>query len=126
MSAQPGDRTPGESGRTTETVGAGAVAIDATGATRLGTVAGTDLTVEEVRVTATAADTDFNVEVDDTDVFSSEQSPSGTSEETYHPDQNHRVGGEAASDIEVDVSSASGTGGATAEFAVVVSYTPTW
>lgn len=125
MSTQPGRKTPAGEGAQTETVGASAAAIDSVATVDLGVVAGKDVTVKEVRVEATASDFDFNIEVDGSDIFGSEQSPSGTSEEVFTPDQNSRVGGDAAVDIEFDVSNNSATGSATASVAVVVSYNST-
>lgn len=123
--SQPGRKQPGSSYDATETVGASAAAIDGVATIDLGVVAGKDVTVEEVRVEATAADFDFNIEANGNDVFSAEQSPSGTSEEVFRPDQNARAGGDEAVDFEFDVSSASGTGSATASVAVVVTYNST-
>lgn len=115
----PGARSPGDAADSTVT-GTG-VAVDATGTTTLGTVDGDRTSVEEVRVNATATDFNFNVNVDGTAIFSANQSPSGTSEEVFYPDEDLRITTDKQSeDVVFEVTSASGTGGATADVDVQI------
>lgn len=115
----PGDPTPGDEDVGVEVVTVEGVAIDATGSTTVGTPDGFRGRVTQVVVTPTAADFDFNIEQDGSDVFAAEQSPSGASREVFTPDQNDEFEGDAP-DLDVDVSSASGSGGATATVTVHV------
>lgn len=92
------------------------VAIDATGTTTLGTVEGDRDQALVVTVNADAADFDFNIEVGGSDLFSAEQSPGGTTEESFTPDTAKAVVESAVDeDVVIDVSSASSTGSATAD-----------
>jgi len=122
----PGPTTPGSavadtSAEGVETVMAEGVAIDATGRTVIGSADGRGGAVREVRVDADAADFDFNIERDGNDVFTAEQSPGGTTEESFEPDDddNARFDGEDP-EAAIDVSSPSATVGATATVWVVV------
>lgn len=101
------------------------VAADAAGRTVIGFLAEAfpNRTVEVKRVIAEqtgAADADFNVEAGGQDVFSGEQSVANAdTPEGFSPDQNRYEASET-SDIAVDVSNASGTGGSTLNVTVVV------
>ena len=96
------------------------VAIDATGRTVIDNIAGRGGVVKEVLVDADAADFDFNIERDGADVFTAEQSPGGTTEESFDPDNmsNARFDGDDP-EAAIDVSAASATAGATATVTVV-------
>lgn len=109
-----GHRAPGDAEPTT--VSATGVAVDATGTTNLGTVDGDrDLTLE-VRVNATAADFNFQVSVGGENVFSSAQSPSGTTEEAFYPALTlAAITSATDEDVVFEVTSVSGTGGATTD-----------
>jgi len=115
----PGDPTPGEEYVLTEAETLSGVAIDATGTTDIGTPDGFRGEVVSVAVDADAADFNFNVNADGSALFSSNQSPSGTSEETFTPDQNENFEGDAP-DLVFDVTAASATAGATATVTVTV------
>lgn len=121
MSAIPGSLTPGEGSKATDTITEMNVAIDSTGTTTLGGVVADEAEVKEVYVISTAQDFDFNVEFAGSDVFANEQSP-GSGSEGFTPDQNASVGGTDAAQAVIDVSSASASGGATADVHVVTEY----
>lgn len=119
----PGGRTPGKDvpdrkfGATNEQSDTG-IAVDSTGTTTLGTTDEIEGVLEYVTVTATAADFNFNINVDGNAVFASAQSPSGTTEERFNvADEVDEAffRGDAGVDIVFEVTSASGTGGATAD-----------
>lgn len=114
---QPGRRTPGD-GEPSAPAETG-VAVDATGTTTLGTVEGDRDQVQVVTVNGTAADFDFQVTVGDTAVFDTAQSPGSTNEETFQPDTATFTAAEDE-DVVFEVTSASATGGATADVTVDV------
>lgn len=116
--ATPGSRVPDEGAIGERHTQATGVAIDATGTTTVGTPSGYGGEIRAVRVNADAADFDFNIEADGTDIFTAEQSPSGTNEETFVPNQELSEFEGDAPDLVIDVSSASATGGATATVTV--------
>jgi hypothetical protein len=115
----PGSLQPDPGYDGAEVVEADGVAIDATGTTTLGAPDGFGGRVAEVVVVPDESDFDFNVEADGSDVFSAEQSPGGDAREAFSPDQNQDLDGDLPS-LTLDVSGASGTGGATADVYVVV------
>lgn len=119
----PGAAVPDTSTEAVETVSADNVDIAATGTTAVGTPAGRDGEVQEVRVDADESDFEFNVERDGNDVFVNEQSPDGTTEEKFFPtdDENAAFVGEDPQ-IDIDVSSPSATAGATADVEVDVGF----
>lgn len=121
MSATPNARTPGEHPKTTETVTVENVDVSSTGVTEIGSVVTDQAEVKEVRINTTDQDFDFNVAAEGTDVFSSEQSPS-SAEESFVPDQNARVGGTGAVELNFDVSNNSAAGSPQTDVAVVVTY----
>lgn len=116
---QPGARSPGDA--EDATASSTGVAVDATGTTTIGSADAARVSVVEVRVNASAADFDFNVNVDGEAAFSAAQSPSGTSEESFAPDvETARIElGRDATDLVFEVTSASGTGGATADVDII-------
>lgn len=91
------------------------IPVDATGTTALGTVEEDEGEVLEVRVNATAADFDFNVNADGVALFSAAQSPGGTSEETFTPDTDAATFENGGPALDFEVLTASGTAGATAD-----------
>jgi hypothetical protein len=122
-SVVPGAAVPDTSTEVVETVSVTGVDVTVTGTTRVGTPSGRGGEVKAVRVDADAADFDFNVERDGSDVFVNEQSPSGTSEEEFFPtdDENASFAGEDPQ-IDFDVSTTSATTGATADVEVDVGF----
>ncbi|PSQ70915.1 MAG: hypothetical protein BRD38_04050 [Bacteroidetes bacterium QH_9_67_14] len=118
-SVVPGSVEPDASPVGAEEVSATGVAVDATGTTAVGTPEGRGGEIEEVRVNASAADFDFNVNADGNGIFSAVQSPSGTDEEVFRPDAELAEFDGDAPDIVFEVTSASATGGATADVTVV-------
>jgi len=115
----PGPNVPDEQVERTETISESGVAIDALGETSFGNLNADRGTVEEIRVNADASDFNFNILVAGDRVFSSTRSPSGTSEESFEPDQNLEFD-DAQAEVRVDITSASATAGATATFDVDV------
>lgn len=115
------DDAPGGQPANTEQVEARGVAIDSTGTTDIGTIVSDEAEIKEIRVESTAQDFDFNVEHNGNDTFGGEQSPTAA-EETFVPDQNTRSGGVGDATFVLDVSSASASGGATADVQVVTEY----
>lgn len=119
MNSTPGSRTPGERPRSTQTVEALNVAIDATGQTELGTLIADESVVREVRVDSSAQDFDFNITHNGNNLFANEQSPTNAQED-FTPNQNRRDAGQDDAELAVDISAASGTTGATADIQVLV------
>jgi len=123
----PGLRTPGRSTLGSDTplaafaavttVAAAGVAVDATGTTTIGTPDEIEGEVQSVTVTPTAADFSFQVLVNGTSVFSSAQSPSAAAEETFHvnPAEDAAFFRGESPTVEIEVTSASATGGATTD-----------
>ena len=106
-------------GGSDESVEQTGIAVDSTGQTNIGTVGGDRTTVYEVTVTPDAADFDFNVTVDGETVFENAQSPDAAAEESFDPDGDGEFVVKAGDgDVVFDVSSASATGGATADVSV--------
>jgi len=125
MQTLPGSRTPGvsvpgESERLPNPVVETGVAVDATGTTTTDTGLDDDAEVEAVIVTSTAQDFDFNVSLGGNDLFATEQSPSAAVEK-FSPEQNVEAGAGLPS-LDIDVSAASASGGATADVTVVLSH----
>jgi len=121
-----GARTPGKSlpdnafGATNVQSGGG-VAVDATGTTALGTTDEIEGVAELVTVIPTAADFEFNINVDGVAVFPTPQSPSAAAKETFEiPSEADGAffRGDVGVDIVFEVTSASATGGATADVSV--------
>jgi len=113
----PGANTPGSVDA--ESTSATGVPIDATGTTDIGNVGGDRVTVESVTVTPTQADFDFTVRIDGEAVFDAAQSPGGTAEETFSPSASlDTIVGATESVLSIEVTSASGTGGATTDVTV--------
>lgn len=116
----PADPTPGDEYVITRTIAASGLAVDAAATVTVGSLeVGRRGEVTNVSVTPTAADFDFNIEYDGTDLFSAEQSPAAASQEDFTPDQNADFDGEVP-EFSIDVSSASGTGGATADVTLTI------
>lgn len=110
-SGMPGPRTPGEEEVDTQQVEVTGIDPSGTGATEVGKVFGRDQTVSAVHVDGDVADYDFNVEADGNTVFSSDQSPSAASPETFTPDDsNKRQAGSDAVTYDFDVTSAGSAG----------------
>lgn len=106
--------TPGGDG--SRTVSTDDVEIDSTGTTSVGSVDADRVEVYEVAVTPEESDFDFNVNVDGEPVFRSDQSPDAAEEERFFPDDEERftyLSGDT--DIEFEVTSASGEADATAD-----------
>jgi len=97
------------------------VPVNATGDEALGGVISDETEVKEVVVDSDEQDFEFNVRLSGSDLFSAEQSP-GKGVESFTPDQNTRDGGSTYSPIVLNVSSASGEPGATADFYVKVKH----
>jgi hypothetical protein len=108
----PGRRTPG--GADEQELSATGVAIDATGTTTVGDVEGDRTQVVAVEVTPTAADFDFNVNHDGSPIYDSAQSPAAAEAESFGG-QGDAIVVVGATTVEFEVTSASGTGGATAD-----------
>ena len=124
---RPGTRTPSQpepdlstpGGTDQPSVSATGVAVDATGTTTVGTVEGDRVKVFAVTVDATAADFDFNLNVDGEPAFAADQSPASTDAEVFETDDEEAVTYLAVgTDIVFEVTSASSTGGATADVTV--------
>lgn len=113
----PGERQPDESFDAQEVESSTGVAVDSTGTTTLGTTDNIEGHVLLITVNPTAADFSFNVNVDGTPVFKSAQSPSNTDEATYQvaPDVDAAFFRGSGAQIVFEVTSASATGGATAD-----------
>lgn len=122
MSSTPGPRTPGSAESDSDTVDAAGVAVDATGTTRLGGAVPDDRTgtVTKVVVDSSVADFDFNILVNGTQVFSAAQSLSAAGTEVFIPDAAAKRANGDVLDLEVDVTAASATTGATATVSVEV------
>lgn len=116
----PGPEQPDPSHITTETVEQTGVAIDSTGSTTIGSPSTIGGDVIVVEVNADQADFDFNIELDGTDIFNSEQSPTGTTLERFYPDPQLAEFDGTDPTLEIDVSDASSTGAATADVTVDV------
>lgn len=117
----PGPRQPGPSVPDPPLAGAVAVsatgvAVDATGTTAVGTPDGYAGEVLRVTVTPTAADFSFNVLADGTSLFAAAQSPAAAAEETFEVPVNSFDGD--APDLDIEVTAASATGGATADVTI--------
>lgn len=109
--------TPG--GTDQPSVSATGVAVDATGTTAVGTVEGDRVKVFAVTVDPTAADFDFNLNVDGEPVFAADQSPAAAEAETFETEDEAAITYLAVgTDIVFEVTSASATGGATADVTV--------
>lgn len=113
------DGTPGTQQLETTTL-EGNVDVSSGGTTRIGAIIASEARVTEVRTDSSNQDYDFNVELDGSDVFSAEQSPSNA-EESFSPDQNTTVGGAGSTEVQVDISD---TGTGSGDFAVQLEYRP--
>lgn len=117
----PGLRTPGATtpgslalGMVEDAEVSGTVEVDSTGQTELGVVSGDRVRVKEVTVDPDVDDFSFNVLVSGVTVFSEAQSPEGGDVQSFTPDGDGRVTVSGSDEsVEVEVTSASGTGGAT-------------
>lgn len=117
----PGSSTPGPDNTAVETVELSGAAIDSTGVTSFQELAGGRARVVSVRIDPTAADVSFNVNLDGGAVFTAPQSPSAASPETFKPDDAEADSGAVSLvDLGFEVTSASATGGATADVSVDV------
>lgn len=124
---RPGTRTPAQpapdlstpGGTDTPSVSTTGVAVDATGTTAVGTVEADRVKVFAVTVDPTAADFDFNLNVDGEPAFAADQSPAAAEAEGFTTDDEAAITYLAVgTDIVFEVTSASGTGGATADITV--------
>lgn len=116
---QPGPDIPDDSAIGEVEVESTGVAVDATGTTTIGTPEGVGGQVVAVYVDPTAADFSFNVTADGVAIFGSSQSPASTDEEAFAPPAADGEFQGDAPDLVFEVTSASGTGGATADVRVV-------
>jgi hypothetical protein len=116
----PGSRIPDQSAIGTERVSATGVAIDATGTTAIGTPDGRGGKVVTVYVNATQTDFNFNVNADGVALFDTAQSPGSTTREAFEVSTGNAAFDGDAPDLVFEVTSASATGGATADVDVDV------
>jgi|APHM01.1.fsa_nt_gi hypothetical protein len=114
----PGRDTPGTGLDAVDTLSATGVAVDATGTTAIGTTDEIEGQVIEATINGTAADFEFQILIDDTTIFDSPQSPPGTSPYTFSVDGAEDAAffrGDSGVTVYIEVTSASATGGATAD-----------
>jgi hypothetical protein len=112
MSSTPGARMPSESStKQVQVLEAEESGPDSTGTTEVGGLTARDATITEVRVDGDVSDYDFNVNFNGNAVFSSNQSPAGTDEESFVPDSaNKRVGGSDTAQVTFEITSAGSAG----------------
>jgi len=111
----PGSRIPDQSAIGTERASATGVAVDATGTTAIGTPEGRGGEVVTVYVDATQADFNFNVNANGVALFDAPQSPGSTDREAFEVAIENGAFDGSAPDLVFEVTSASATGGATAD-----------
>lgn len=118
----PGSDMPGDAFGTLTTVSADGVAVDSTGTTTVGSPNEIEGEVQEVTVTPTAADFSFQILLNGTGVFDTPQSPSAAAEETFRvdPAEDAAFFRGSSPTVEIEVTSASGTGGATTDVDVEI------
>lgn len=115
----PGSEVPDQSAIGDEEVSQTGVAVDGTGTTTLGDPQGRQGEVREVRVDATDANFQFNVNAGGEAIFSSNQSPTGTDEEVFIPTAELAEFAGDSPELVFEVISSSTAGGATADVTAV-------
>jgi len=111
----PGTELPSDTILESQTIELAGAAVDSTGSTRIQEIIGSEVEIVDVRVTATAADFNFQITVNGSNVYGTAQSPTGTTEQSFFPTgQNAYWANINSAIVAFDVTSASGTTGATA------------
>lgn len=119
MSQFPGAETPGQQEQDDEHLSEQGVALDATGTTEVGTLLTDRARVMRVaHESDDAADAEFNINVNGDPVFEAAQSLDAVGDfERFVPDQNTNVS-DGPVTVEVEITAASATAGATGSFVV--------
>lgn len=118
----PGSDMPSAAFGVLTVVSAAGVAADATGTTTVGSPNEIEGEVQEVTVTPTAADFSFQILLNGTAVFDSPQSPDAAEAQTFavNPAEDAAFFRGSSPTVEIEVTSASGTGGATTDVDVEI------
>lgn len=112
MSSLRGPRTRGEAELSqSTTLTATESGPDSTGTTAVGEILTNDAKVVDVQVDGDVSDYDFNVNLNGNPVFTAAQSPAGTAQESFFPDDEDKaIAGVTSVEVEFEITSAGSAG----------------